>query len=466
MAGSYEVLKQLIHSTIQVANFQKIRLEELLAKEFPFKHSKSLIKTLLEFDTEIIKQLQGKEKTFNSITKQDDFENLRDSILTFMGLIWELNYIVHVVERSAREHVIESTVLLLEDLTKTFKNAKFFLIPIFEHNYSYRDLKNYLTKITEILPNTKHVLSSLPDYLSVLQFPDIYRDNLVANSLLGHEVGHFIDDVFGITEKITPKALINKEKFENLLQQVKKDIESEMKGSLPEFIKLEQVRVDLLTKINYSINRWIMELISDLVAFRLCGPVFLFALSEFLLSRHHPDYNSDKYPPASLRLGLLLEEFTDIGFADHIREKENKDLVTELINGIKNYLDTSKANHNTNIVYDTVVSIKSLIKREADNYTRGYQYEPKLFGEEVFKLIERLREFIPPCEIEYQKPSNLVSILNAGMIYRMTWRKNPPPLEVNKPEDSYLVEQIINSLVTKSIELSVIQKKLQVGGTS
>jgi len=306
--------------------------------------------------------------------------------------------------------------LLLEDLTRTFKNAKFFLTPIFEHNYSYRDLKNYLTKVTEILPNTKHVLSLLPDHLSVLQFPDIYRDNLVANSLLGHEVGHFIDDVYGITEKITPKALINKAKFEDLLQRLKKDIEVEMRGPLPEFIKLEQIRTDLLTRINYSINRWIMELTSDLIAFRLCGPVFLFALSEFLLSRHHPDYSSDKYPPAVLRLGLLLEEFTDIGFIDYIQERGDKNLITELINGIKNYLDTTKTDSNTDIVYDTVVSIKSLIKQEANSCTKGFQYEPKLFGEEVFKLIERLREFIPPCEIDYQKPANLVSILNAGMI--------------------------------------------------
>lgn len=464
MVGSYEILKRLVHSTIQVTNFQKSRLEELIAKEFPFKHSKSLIKTILEFDKEIIKQLQEKEKKFSSITKQEDFENLRDSILSYMTLIWELNYIVHVVERSAREHVIESTVLLLEDLTKTFKNAKFFLIPIFEHNYSYRDLKNYLTKVTEILPNTKHVLSSLPDNLSVLQFPDIYRDNLVANSLLGHEVGHFIDDVFGITEKITPKVVINKEKFDGLVQQVKKEIEIEMKGPLPEFIKLEQVKANLLTQINFSINRWIMELISDLVAFRLCGPVFLFALSEFLLSRHYPDFHSDKYPPASLRLSLLLEEFTDMGFLDNIQEKEDKKLVSELINGIKNYLDTSKTDPNNNIVYNSVVSIKSLIKQEANNYTKGYQYEPKLFGNEVFKLIGKLKEFIPPCEIEFKKPANLVSILNAGMIYRMTWRKNPPPLEVNTSEDGYLVEQIINSLVTKSIELSVIQKKMQLGG--
>lgn len=312
-----------------------------------------------------------------------------------------------------------------------------------------------------MLPNTKHVLSSLPDHLSVLQFPDIYRDNLIANSLLGHEVGHFIDDVYGISEKLNPKAIIDKTKFEELLQKVKKDIEVEMKGPLPEFLKLEQIRTNLLTQLNSDISHWIMELISDLIAFRLCGPVFLFALAEFLLSRNYPNHNTNNYPPASLRLELLLEEFADIGFVNHIKEKDHRDLVSELINGIKNYLDTSKTDPKTNLVYDTVVSIKSLMKQEAKNSTNGYQYDPKLFGEEVFKLIGRLSEFIPPCEIEYQKPANLVSILNAGMIYRITWRKNPPPLEVRTAEDSYLVEQNINSLVTKSIELSVIQRKMQ-----
>jgi len=46
----------------------------------------------------------------------------------------------------------------------------------------------------------------------------------------------------------------------------------------------------------------------------------------------------------------------------------------------------------------------------------------------------------------------------------MTWRKSSTPIEPKTPEEAYRIEQIINSLVTKSIELSVIQGKLQVGG--
>lgn len=457
MAGSYKLVEDLIHATVQVANFQKNRLEELVTKDFPFAHSKLLINVLLEFDKEIIEILANKETEYTTLLSQEDYENLIDDLLSYMHLIWELNRIVHFVERSAREHVAESTVILLGYLTRQFGDSKFFLVPMFEHNYSYRNLRGFLEKVAEILPNTGKILSTLPQNFAVLSFPDIYRDNIVANSLLAHEVGHFINEVKQLTAKLSATVQIDEKMFGALIEGILKSLKGTMKGTLPEFLEIERLRAELLQNIRKSIESWITELLSDLIAFRLCGPVFLLTLSELLLTRSYPAQSSDDYPSPSLRLTLLIEEFRDIGYVDSVDDRVVREQLKNLVQRIKDYVETSKPAATHSIINKAIQSIKEQLKKEANDASKGIQYEPSIFSEHVVKLIGKLRDFIPPAEIRKGVPANVVSILNAGMIYRMTWRDNKPSVDMEADR----VEQIINSLVSKSIELSVIQSKLQ-----
>ena len=102
-----------------------------------------------------------------------------------------------------------------------------------------------------------------------------------------------------------------------------------------------------------------------------------------------------------------------------------------------------------------------LIRQESNTATNGFQYEPDRFGNEVFELLEKLKQYVPPCEIKRGKPANPISILNAGMIFILTWKNYPPPITITSQENESEVVNIINSLVSKSIELSMIQDKMQ-----
>lgn len=451
MVRETDLLKHLIHTAIQTADLQRVRLDDLFAKDFPYKQSKDFIEALKAFNNEILIILQNKETQFITLQTNADFDNFRSHIIQYTQLIWALNYITHIVERSTREHVSESTVLLLSHLTHKFNTAKFFVIPTFEYNYVYQNLREFSDTVTKMLPRTKNILDKLPDKLAVLSFPDIYKDNLIANSELAHEVGHFIDDIDQITKRIFSTIKPDPEK---LYQYIKKDTEG------LDYLAIERIKAKTLKKWRYSANRWILELVCDLIALRLCGPAFLFALAELLLTKQYPDEADEDYPPAVMRLELLLEELDSIKFLDNIANMENKKLIEELVGQIREHIKTFQ-NNEESILHETINSVKPLIKTQADISTRGFQYTPQKFATDVFQLLDRLKEYVPPCEIKRGTPADIISILNTGIIFRLTWKKYPPPIKIESIKDESYVIQIINSLVTKAIELSVIHQRLR-----
>jgi len=453
VAKSTDLLKRLISTSIQACDLQRIRLENLEAKDFPAGHSKHFISALLGFNREILRILRDKSTQFSNLSSEDDFDTLRDDIIQFMMVIWHMNYITHIVERSAREHVSESTVLLLAELTRKFKDSKLFVIPTHEYNYIYENLYSFLAKISVMLPGTKNIIDDLPDKLAVLSFPDIYKDNLIANSELAHEVGHFIDDLVDITTKIYPKVVVDQTKLRERL-------EKGVTGEGFDYLAIEKIRAKRLELVQYSIRRWIMELVSDLIALHLCGPAFVFALAELLLTKQYPEEATLDYPPSNLRLKILLEEMSLINFLDQL-SGNNKKLVADLTARIDEHIKASKQRVGDEIIYDAIDSVLSEIKKEAAASTKGFNYDPQKFGNEVFPLIDRLKKYVPPCEIKKGKPADLISILNAGMIFRLSWKDHPPPFPIESLDDESRAVNIINSLVTKSIELSIIQQKMQ-----
>ena len=242
MVRASDILKRLVLTTIQAADLQRRRLTDLSAKDFPAKHSKIFINALLEFNNEILKIMRQKLVDFEQISDEDDFENLHDDIIQYVQLLWHLNYISHIVERSDREHVGESTVLLLSELTKKFSDSEFFVIPTYQYNYIYQNLQKFLLKISAMLPNTRGVFTKLPNKLAVLSFPDVYRDNLIANSELAHEIGHFIDDLDGVTSKIKKQTKIDQDKLKSHLN---KELDTEKLG----FLAIEKIKAKRIEQI-------------------------------------------------------------------------------------------------------------------------------------------------------------------------------------------------------------------------
>lgn len=453
MDRASNILKKLVLTAIQTADLQHRRLVELSAKDFPVEHSALFIDALIKFNKETMKILREKLTLFEQLSQKEDYDNLHNYVIQYLQLLWHLNYIAHIVERSDRTYVGESTVILLSEFTKNFKTSKFFVIPTYEYNYSYQPLKRFLLLVSRMLPDSREKLKELPDNLAVLSFPDIYKDNVIANSELAHEIGHFIDELGGVTTKILKKVKVDKTK---LREEINKDLDTE---KLP-YLLVEKIKAERIKQINYNIKRWVQELLSDLIAIRLCGPAFVFALSELLLTKQIADDANIDYPPATLRLRILLEEMKSINYIDKL-SNENKDIVKDLISEIDEHIKSVPQKTGEPLVNEAIESVLDLIKQESNTATNGFQYEPDRFGNEVFELLEKLKQYVPPCEIKRGKPANPISILNAGMIFRLTWKNYPPPITITSQENESEVVNIINLLVSKSIELSMIQDKMQ-----
>lgn len=95
-------------------------------------------------------------------------------------------------------------------------------------------------------------------------------------------------------------------------------------------------------------------------------------------------------------------------------------------------------------------------------------YSPDDFSRDVPILWERLRQLIPPNDldmngIESAKPADLMSILNAGWsFYLLNMNDLYRLLDCRSPEDRYEAKLVLNRLLVKGIELSRIAQRWQI----
>ena len=171
-----------------------------------------------------------------------------------------------------------------------------------------------------------------------------------------------------------------------------------------------------------------------------------------------------------------MAEIDAMKFVEQVVEDEARVKVAKLLGNMKSFLTTPSAAQGNifdktlpsnfknqdqlfAIVVKAVKSVQDKIKSVADNVTLGIQYSPPRFGMDIGILLKKMEETIPPCETEKGTPADIISILNAGIIYKMTW-KDSGKLESSTKESIQDAENDINALVLHSIESSVLQKEL------
>jgi hypothetical protein len=474
LANPYAILNEFIRYNSEAASFQKEKIKELTVKDFPFSDSELFVNALRRINEEIIKKFDLLELNCQELHKRYDEDVLQDidntyneiheDLLFDSQLMWSIGELTHYVEASGREHVSQSTVFLVSYLTKQYEqSSSFFLTPLNEHNFQYRNLARRLRKlIKDSIPSAETILHDLRQNFSILSFPGIYRDNIVANILLAHEVGHFIVDTNKLESQITPKVRIDTFRLYEYSKRVASTpVDSRKKQpKISDFLDKEQIKTNISKSLVLSIESWIRELLSDMIGFKLSGPVFIFALANELLSMFPHGLANNNYPPPSLRLKFILNEIEKCGYVAELGGGY-KEAVKNLIEEIKSYIETPSLQSKDeflHIVYDAINSVTSDINQVADKNTINMQYSPKSFGNDIPILLDKLMNIIPPCEISSNVPANIISILNAGMIYKMTWRKDQKYYAATV-DDIEQTERTINALVLRSIEMSVLQQQ-------
>ena len=451
MATNNQALKILVKSSKQLLLLQIERLEQLSAKDFPYSTSKEIIGLMHEIFKQILESIKNLEDQVETVKKSEEIKDIKTDLRLFTKFVFSQNETLNMLESSTREKVSQNTVFLIKYLTKKFLPSKFLITAVFEHNFG---ITYWGKELQKAIKDMDVNISSYPkpESFFILSFPAVYRDNLVANSILGHELGHFIiQDKFLLTGIKKPEVKYDTKLFKKLVETKIKEVE---KGShIPKNVIEAETKQYYNGKIKGEVTFGIEEILSDLIGFRLFGPVMLFSLSEFLLV-DRPSFIIGKqgYPPPSMRLRILLEELDATGYISKIKDKNLKKILETIIDSIDCFIkNDGKTNYDLEgqIKMDAWTNIIPKLKTIANNITKEMQYSKDAFGKDMPILIEKLADLTPPCEREQGIPASLISILNAGMIFRIAWNK------LTK-KDLKDIEPKIDSLVLRAAEQSII----------
>ena len=451
MATDNQALKILVKSSKQILLLQIERLEQLSAKDFPYSTSKEIIKLMHVIFDQILESIKYLENQVETAKKDEEIKDIKTDLRLFTKFVFSQNETLNMLESSTREKVSQNTVFLIKYLTKIFPDSKFLVTAIFEHNFG---ITYWGKELQKAIKNMDVNINGYPkpESFFILSFPAVYKDNLVANSILGHELGHFIiQDKLLLIGTNKPEIKYNTKFFKELVDVKLKEV---VKGAyIPKNVIEAETEQYYNEKIKGEVTFGIEEILSDLIGFRLFGPVMLFALSEFLLV-DRPSFKIGRcgYPPPALRLRTLLEELDATGYISKIKDENLKKTLGTIVKSIDYFVK-----NDSKTIYDLEGQIKMdawreiipKLKKIANDNTKGMQYSQDDFGKDMPILIEKLADLTPPCEREQGIPANLISILNAGMIFRIAWNK------LTK-KDLKNIEPKIDSLVLRAAEQSII----------
>jgi len=478
MAGSSLLIRNLLDTVKEEYFYHSKRVDQLKLGDYPFPWSSTLLTKLSEIDDAILRELDKLDKELQQTKKDPQTialtkENL-DAIQRYGQLVGVLHYVLTFFEIGHRQYLPEGTAVPIKNAIRLFdKSAAFVLVPIFEYNYIYLDLMKLLkTALQYALPDIEKIFSDMPGRYAVFGFPLIQKQNIISNTMLAHEVGHFVDEVAGLSDKILKRVTLDKKRIERIVNQLEKARVGERKEvRLTYFISPDTLRAEITKLAVSQISQWLKELVSDAVAFHLFGPVFLHSLSNFLLSMVEIDEASSDHPPPRMRIKLLLEEFKEKKYAEilkGVKETDDKKMADDFVSlslELESILGTIKPGELTEfqeLVMDSVQNVIPELKKEVNNYVISFEYRPEQFRDEVFQLSRRLDFIVPPAEIDVGKPALPVSILNAGLLYKMLLvRRLYGVFDAATSKDEIAVRDKLHALILKALELSDIETQMK-----
>lgn len=470
------MIEKSIDTAIEISFSLNRRLDELKYKDYPSNTSIELIQIFKYINKYVLDSLIKQKNDLYRPPVDDKNkliyeESVRRQIIRYNDLLFLLHYSIQYVEESSTDHISLGTTYPIESIIKNFKpKSKFILRPDWEFNYSFFELTDAIKDtFTNVIPNIEDILHDFKDGLAILSFPSTEKNNIFLHCALSHEIGHFFT--------------INSENFEGILSDIKLDeslLDSIVNKKLTQKLKdvaisedfkeKNRIRAKIIEDCTKIIVTWIHELSADLFAIHIFGPSYLFALSKIMLDRLDIDYNSEDHPSTRYRVNLILKELGDIGYYSSLKKKKSffgevligEEVLSE-IEKVKKSLENIKTRPNAEIFaicYDAIEKIIVDLKEQVRKEVKSADFEIENFHKEIPALVSAIERFIPPNEIlefgkQISKPSNLISILNAGWIFYLTRKEKLfKNLDANTLEQKFIVESKLNDMILKAIELS------------
>lgn len=454
------------------------RVEQLKLEDYPFSCCSTLLSKLEEIDRFILQELDGLEAELIALNKKQKTPSMKttlEDIQRYGDLVSVLHHILTYFEVGHRQNLSEGMAVPIKNVLNRFdKKSDFVLVPIFEFNYMYVDLMQLLrTALGNVIPNkVELLLSDMPSKYATFGFPIINKKNIIANTILAHEVGHFADDVACLSTKVLKKITLDKRKIDRIISRLDKaSFDGRKEVSLTEFLSPSTLKANITQLAVDQISQWVEELVADAIAFHLFGPVFLNSMSMFLLSSIEIDEVESEHPPPRMRIQLLIEEFKEKDYARILpqivgdSEKKTAFIFIQRLMAFESLikeLNPAKLTDFQGLVMDAVQAKIPEIKEVVDNYMKPFDYTLEQFKNEVFQLSTTLSYVVPPAEVEVGKPALPISILNAGLLYKMLSSDKMCELfGAVSTEQKLVVTDKLHALVLKALELSDIESQMK-----
>lgn len=471
MAKEDTIASSLIQTVKESAFYNTNRLEELLFEDYPYPTSQEFIKTLIVIHKGILQKLESMEKNISSL--EGGFEDHVVEIQRYGQTLNSLHSLLQILEMGRREYVPQGVVVLIENIMKSSRSkAKFLLLPNYEYNYAYVELISPLKiALRDVLTDIEKSLT-FADKFAIFWFPLAHKDNAILNALLAHEVGHFMSEEKQVVEKLISKVTIDQSKIQEIAQellQVKLSAEKK-EIKIDDFFGLETAKAQVKRDVVVKVSDRLKELVADSIAFHLFGPVYVIALSNFLVTLADVNVEPKGYPSSRMRISFLIDAFEKARYFEVLKKQGGSDeriqqlAAEKFVKIVENWREIMKEEKATSgdkrsvLVHDAIYSVKEDLQREVRDVVGTYEYTAEKFELEAFKLIETINSFVPPAEMDLEQPADPISILNAGMLYELTLIEDMHKMLGDQTmEERLLTRHKLHKLIMKAIESSQIQ---------
>ncbi|MGB8658110.1 MAG: hypothetical protein WCE90_10065 [Candidatus Zixiibacteriota bacterium] len=449
-------------------------------------------------------------KLSQSIISATESKNIENTVRSVVLSLNQLHTFLRYIDATRLSRNPTGMIKPWELLIKKYnKNVNIIIRPQWKYNWSYYNIIKEFRNINDIIGDqeSKEEIQKMGLYFPILSFAGLERDNVLLHIILAHEIGHFIDeskDVSSIvkhseeiikvlnTEPISEKL---KRLYDLSVNIMKASIESTLGAQSDLFIQHEAVS-QAQNELIYKIKTWLEEITADLIAIRIIGPSFIFALYQTNLAHVSKRGPVGDYPPPQVRIDKCIDYWDIVDAEDRffeIKETEvsNHKRIKECI---KKYLEHIKQKEmevndikpmEAEIIQETPTIDKlkderykllnEIIERAVENPLNSIsdfinkEIPAFKIDNNIFELIELLRNRISPVYAKREEnlsiltDCDIASILNAGWIFWLTHERElaqekDNAAEVVSPDKlrtkyyEPLVE--ISNLVLKGIELT------------
>ncbi len=479
----------MIHQIIDSIDFYfyklRLQIEELQSYSYFTEDQYKLISKLKKFNKKFQKKFlkESLEITTKLQSDNNDIEIYKDitrQISWYFQYFKLFNEYLSVIKTAENIKVNQGIYLLIENFTKSIsERSRIIIFPLFKINCGYLDISNNLNKFTKVLKE-----KDFKDFL-LFQIPTFNQNEILNNSILGHEIGHYIEEKYSLNERminsLTELKVFTKKKIESIARS-----EFENKKKIDEDLEFEEYLFEYYNKwIEEKVVPWIKEIIADIIGLKLFGLAFFFACIDTISQTQ--SFGGKNYPPTSLRLMFLINSIKKSIFQYlnkfTLRFKNLKGESLELSSGLfekiqfveENYLEEEDIiNARNKITIETFISTEftkelddMVDKLINDGIIQEFSFENEDNVKEIIYLMELLEEYIIPNE-KNSKPVNIISIINAGwFFYLFNMNTHYQRFGINQDEYSYnmidkkmLANQKLHNLLLKAIELSKLHEQL------